>query len=1228
MLFGQVESVTDDLNRQLETTQLASSKIEKTLNSNNYYFLENKGQWDEKVLFMAQSKSLRTWITKNSIVFEQFEKRKNDETFNPDKNDRKPIKAHAVGLEFVDPAKVNVIKGEPGKTKFNFIIGNDKSKYAKGCLQYSDVRIENIYEGIDMKYYFDNGELRYDFIVKPGANPDLIEMEIKGATRSYLKNGDVVMETTLEPVLKKDLKAFQDNREKMVDCEFKLTGDRLKFDVGEYDTNKKLVIDPLTVVRQWFVGDGALADCGVTIDINNNVFLIGYTKDPLFPYVSGSYSSNYDLIVAALDEDVGNGYQINWGTYFGSSGEERGKIGVDDENVYIAGWTDGTNLPTQNPYQNSNNGNREGFISVFLKSNGNLLYSTYFGTNQDDQFNNLDIDQSNGELYLVGSTDNPTSFDNNFAYKEITTQAYNYNVTQGIVTCLSPYDDNGLHYDLKFASLFGGNDSTLVSDIDISQNLYQYYICISGQTKSDSASYYITSGAYNTQNTNHDNLASVSRLDFNGSVLSIEYNTYFAECKVDFNDYTMLPVKYDQGKFYFGGNTTNSIPTENAYKSTYNNNGSGFIAVIDEYESGNDALYYSSYFSGDHSSGIKDIDLSLECHRVVFTGFTGNDCDQMTGIVDPSLSGTNTLVDLIYLHTGVTTYGNSVEINQSSNSFVFTGGHGSQYDSAMSVYKLSTHICPCPCDESWLKIIEDRHVKCDTLNKCHISSYIYIQPYYLSCYAAYKYDIGNGFVGPFPMQPGQISLFDGCIDENDTFYATVQLIGPGLDTCTITDSSQLCEAPCPCPDDLGDILDITLEKGGEGCDSNQCKVNVTWNTEYELDSDCFKYIVQDSLSPTSFDLTNPPTLTLPSCVDQGDVLYTSIKFMRSLNDTNPCIIDKVVMCPVDNDTGINVCNAYCDSTEWEDTTLTMIIGGGNCQGCYMKIRYSYRKACDVYPEVQITGMETTNNGNPNISCDCSQEYLYRLALEYIIKENHMEFEPKQSTIEQGGANCSDIWRVSTVSCWAHWVWVKAIYQHPNPVPIGMKTVNVYNPCNAECCARRLRVCRHLGNPLDTVTIEDLGVIADSPNCDSLYYYPDLFRMEGDQDPPDSVNCIYTCDFLDGFSDTLYAKMPETGPLELDSIFNQEINPNDKLLKFNVTNTNQYLKILLEQENCKNIVIDVFDLQGNYLINTSGELNKGMNIFNINISKLISGFYLYKITIDGTDFYTGKFSVLK
>src|SRR3954451_4099994 len=76
----------------------------------------------------------------------------------------------------------------------NYFIGNNPAQWRTGIPHFGKVRYSAIYPGIDLVYYGYEGNLEYDFIVAPGANPNRIGFRIDGSRGLKLdSNGDLVI---------------------------------------------------------------------------------------------------------------------------------------------------------------------------------------------------------------------------------------------------------------------------------------------------------------------------------------------------------------------------------------------------------------------------------------------------------------------------------------------------------------------------------------------------------------------------------------------------------------------------------------------------------------------------------------------------------------------------------------------------------------------------------------------------------------------------------------------------------------------------------------------------------------------------------------------------------------------------------------------------------------------------------------------------------------------------
>ena len=65
------------------------------------------------------------------------------------------------------------------------------AKWKKNVQGYNNVVLKNLYEGIDIRYYSDNGSLKYDLIVHPGADISKIKLNYRGVNSLNIKDGEL-----------------------------------------------------------------------------------------------------------------------------------------------------------------------------------------------------------------------------------------------------------------------------------------------------------------------------------------------------------------------------------------------------------------------------------------------------------------------------------------------------------------------------------------------------------------------------------------------------------------------------------------------------------------------------------------------------------------------------------------------------------------------------------------------------------------------------------------------------------------------------------------------------------------------------------------------------------------------------------------------------------------------------------------------------------------------------
>ncbi|MEO2137196.1 MAG: hypothetical protein ABGY28_07035, partial [bacterium] len=135
-------------------------------------FEENLGQAADNVHFLARSKGYTVFFTPSEAVLIL---RSNDDD-QAGENSVSLLRMRATGK-----SKTPRLVGEallPGKV--NYFVGN-QANWKKGLRLYGQLRYEGIYPGIDLVFYGNRGHLEYDFVVAPGADPDLVSIEFDGA---------------------------------------------------------------------------------------------------------------------------------------------------------------------------------------------------------------------------------------------------------------------------------------------------------------------------------------------------------------------------------------------------------------------------------------------------------------------------------------------------------------------------------------------------------------------------------------------------------------------------------------------------------------------------------------------------------------------------------------------------------------------------------------------------------------------------------------------------------------------------------------------------------------------------------------------------------------------------------------------------------------------------------------------------------------------------------------
>jgi uncharacterized repeat protein (TIGR01451 family) len=299
----------------------------------------------------------------------------------------------------------------PGRQ--NYLLGNDPKKWHTNIPTYQQVGFEDVYPGINLRYYGNQRQLEYDFEVAPGADPRSIRFGFDAGAKPHItKAGELVLNSDTGEIRQQKPNVYQEiaGQRHTVECRYVLLGtNQVGFATGSYDPRKPLVIDPTLIYSTYLGGAGDDAGSSVAVDSSNNVYVAGTTGSTNFPMKNAAFGTNAGLADIFVTKIDASGTNIIYSTYVGGSGLDRGNsLAVDSSgNAYVVGRVDSssTNFPTTpGVFAPSYRGGDFDAVIFKLNSQGSaFVYSTFLGGEENDSTEGVALDPA-GNLYVTGGT--------------------------------------------------------------------------------------------------------------------------------------------------------------------------------------------------------------------------------------------------------------------------------------------------------------------------------------------------------------------------------------------------------------------------------------------------------------------------------------------------------------------------------------------------------------------------------------------------------------------------------------------------------------------------------------------------------------------------------------------------------------------------------------------------------------------------------------------------------
>lgn len=588
---------------------IAEVKPIQSASQPSQFFIENKGQWDEQVLFLARLGGLDYWITNSGATYDYyfFEREPIPEPKPLDLEDAKDpsrqipkIKnwyGHVIKNSLVGMNK-NFNLAPMGKKEgiFNYFLGNDESEWVTNVSTYSSVKIQNIYDGIDIVYFYENESIRYDFEVKAFSDPNQIKMKFEGQEKvSITPNGDLLFTTSIGEVAHTKLYAYQElnGTKKQIECKFIDKGDGvIAFNVSGFDPSKPLTIDPTVVFITYFGRNNTDYVFSTAIDPSGQTIQTGYTYSTNLPVTSGAYQSSIQTTPCGYVVKMnaaGNG--LIFCTYLGGNNSTYpyGGCGSDQNgNTYVAGYTYATNFPvTSGAFQTTYSTFPEMFITKLNTTGSALGYSTYLGGNNTDVCYGMHADL-NGFAYVTGYT-----------------YSTNYPTSSGAFQSTMPYSS----YPNVFVTKLNQNGNALaMSSFYGSSSGYGYGYGVSSDGNGNpyvtgycyATNFPTTAGAFKTSGTTTPEIFVAK---FNASGTSLSYATYLNGNNTDIA-YNISVDPDGQAAIVGYTYSSNYHITPGALQSTLSTTPEGFVTKLNSTGTG---LIFSTFLGGnstDYAYGV------------------------------------------------------------------------------------------------------------------------------------------------------------------------------------------------------------------------------------------------------------------------------------------------------------------------------------------------------------------------------------------------------------------------------------------------------------------------------------------------------------------------------------------------------------------------------------------------------------------------------------------------
>ncbi|WP_191284423.1 DUF7948 domain-containing protein [Luteibaculum oceani] len=474
-------------------------------------FQENKGQHPDHVAFHAKIPGGDFYVENQAFTFDfhLIDSAKVDgDHGHAHIHGDPPSRKFAYKILFQNADGNDIIPySAPLETRFNYLKGNNPENWASNVRAFPEIAYKDLYPGIDIVLRGRDNELKYDFVIAPGAHPERIKMKIDGFDGLKIIDNKIHLNHPEINIVENIPLSYQiiDGDTVQVKVNYTLSKEGLGFVVERYLPEYPLIIDPQLIFSTF---SGSFSDnFGFTATYDNEGFLYGggNVYGTQYPTTTGAYdltfnNGDFDMAITKFDT---TGTKLIYSTYIGGNDNEQPHSIVANEfgELFIMGTSGSANYPTTaSAYSSVFRGGPatrtatgvsypsglDIVISKLSADGSQLLASTYLGGTENDGFNGrrqnsgtgsnlfpltynfadefrgeIDIN-ADGEVYIASCT-----FSTDFP-KAGTPLQSNFTTGTGSEGIISIFNDD--LSVLKYSTFIGGTGFDALHSIAIREN--------------------------------------------------------------------------------------------------------------------------------------------------------------------------------------------------------------------------------------------------------------------------------------------------------------------------------------------------------------------------------------------------------------------------------------------------------------------------------------------------------------------------------------------------------------------------------------------------------------------------------------------------------------------------------------------------------------------------------------------------------------------------------------